>query len=425
MRTEAPARPRIAFFDYADVFEDFYPHYGVDQRSFATSWAATGNHAFVSLLQREVGDVTWYSLSLSPQLDGARHEGVGCQVEFLPSSWLHQRLWRWFYLPKMAWRWRGAYSAYATVASYAAPLSWPLLRTLRRDRPDVLFVQDYASGRFDVLLAVARSLGVPLVAYHAGSLPEKYLGRLVRRWTIRRAARLIASSGRERDMLVRRFRVPPERVEVVLTPIDTSAYRPLDRREACRAACLDPERRYLLFVGRLDDRVKRIGVLIRAFAALLHHFADADLLIVGNGEDEENLRGLAAEHTPGRIRFLGWCSGPAALTPLYNAAECLLLPSRSEGFPAVVGEAMACGTPVLASDVGGIAELVDEGNTGWLIAPGDDEALRDRLAWVLTHPAAVAVLRPRARAMAESRVSPEVVGAALRECFMGAIREHA
>src|SRR5256885_1634320 len=64
----AARRPRIAFFDYPDVFEDFYPHLGVDQRGFATTWARTGNHAFLTLLQREVGDVTWYAFSLRPEL---------------------------------------------------------------------------------------------------------------------------------------------------------------------------------------------------------------------------------------------------------------------------------------------------------------------------------------------------------------------
>ena len=77
--TARAGRPLIAFFDYPDVFEDFYPHYGVDQRSFATRWAGTGNHAFLSLLQREVGDVVWYAFSLTPELDEARHEVVGCR----------------------------------------------------------------------------------------------------------------------------------------------------------------------------------------------------------------------------------------------------------------------------------------------------------------------------------------------------------
>ena len=410
-------RPRVAFFDYPDVFEDFYPHYGVDQKAFATRWVGSGNHAFLSLLQREVGDVVWYAFSLAPEFEEARHEVVGCRVRMLPSSWLHRRLWRAFYLPRMAWRWRGAYPVFATAASYAALASWRFVRTLRRDRPDVIFVQDYATGRYDTLLVIARALGVPLIAYHSGSRPEQYTGRVAKRWTIPGADRLIVSSREELQMLALRFRVAPERLALILTPIDTAGFRPRDRIEACRAAGLDPARRYLLFVGRLDDGVKRVSALIRSFGTLALEHAQADLVVVGEGPDGAMLRRHAEAHAPGRVRFVGWVAGTERLAAFYNTADCLVLPSLREGFPTVVGEAMACGAPVLASRVGGVGELVIEGETGWLLPPGDDDALGAGLSFVLAHPEAVAAMRPRARCLAEERVSPAVVAAGLRKCF--------
>jgi len=410
-------RPLIAFFDYPDVFEDFYPHYGVNQQGFATRWAATANHAWVSLVQREVGDVVWYTFSLAPELSEARHEVVGCRVKILPSSWLHRCLWRAFYLPRAAWRWRRAYPAYATMASYLCLGSWPFIRMVLRDRPDYFFVQDYATGRFDLLLLMARALGAPLIAYHTGSEPDGYLGRLVKRWTIPRADWLIVSGRDELEMLASRYRVPRERLTVILTPIDTAAFRPQDRAVACRAAGLDPARRHLLYVGRFDDRVKRVSALVRAFAALADEHRAVDLLLVGDGPDGQALRRLATDCAPGRIHFLGWISGTEALARLYNAAECLVLPSRSEGFPTVIGEAMACGTPVLASRVGGVGELVVEGQTGWLFPPGDDDRLAAGLSLVLSHQEAVMAMRPQVRKMAEARVSPSVVAAAIRTCF--------
>jgi hypothetical protein len=220
-------RPLIAFFDYHDVFENFYPHYGVDQRSFATRWTDTGNHAFLALLQREVGDVVWYTFSLAPQLAEARHEVVGSQVKFLPSSWLHRRLWRAFYLPRASWRWRRAYRTYATIASYVAPVSYPFIRTLWQDRPDFLFAQSYSRGRFDILLLLARTLGVPLIARHAGGQPEGYLGHCVRQWTLARADFLIASSQGELDRLATRYRVPRACLRLILTPIDSELSTPL------------------------------------------------------------------------------------------------------------------------------------------------------------------------------------------------------
>src|SRR6267378_3566022 len=79
--------------------------------------------------------------------------------------------------------------------------------------------------------------------------------------------------------------------------------------------------------------------------------------------------------------------------------------ASSGGFPTVVGEAMACGTPVLASRVGGVSELVVADQTGWLFEPGDDDALTSRLAFVLAHPGQVRAMRPAARQIAEDRVS--------------------
>ena len=82
-------RPRIAFFDYPDVFEDFYTHYGVSQEAFAKSWHNTANHARMKIVQEEIGDVTWYVLSLKPTFkEDVRHNYVACKVKIPKQSLL-------------------------------------------------------------------------------------------------------------------------------------------------------------------------------------------------------------------------------------------------------------------------------------------------------------------------------------------------
>ncbi len=411
-------RPLIAFFGHADVFEDFYPHYGVTQQHFASRFADTGNHAFLTVLQRDIGEVLWYEMSTDPQLDEARHEVVGCRIRFLKASPAYRGLRSAFYMTPGAWRWRGLYPQYAPFAAYLSLLSPTLWRTFSRDRPDAIFAQDYSSGRFEILLLMARWFGIPLIAYHSGSLPAHYAFPAVKRRTIRRADRLIASSAAERDMLIRDYGADPVRTDVVLTPIDLNRFRPLARADACAAESLPPERRYLLFVGRLENRVKKVDVIVRQFQELAGRFPDADLLIAGTGPDTEMLRTLAGNSD--RIRFLGWVSDKARLANLYNVAEVLLLPSMSEGFPTVVGESMACGTPLIASAVGGVPELVEPGVTGWLLPPGDGPCLGAGMAEALGEPERLAAIRRQARARAEARLSPAIVGAQLRKAFHAA-----
>ncbi|MSP67043.1 MAG: glycosyltransferase family 1 protein [Alphaproteobacteria bacterium] len=417
------ARPLIAFFDHADIFEDFYPHYGVTQRDFATRYADTGNHAFLTVLQRAVGDVIWYEMSRAPELDEARHEMVGCRVRFLRATLAHRMLWSAFYLTPGAWRWRGLYHHYAPLAAYLSLLSPRLLAAFRRDRPDAIFAQDYSSGRFEILLLLARLFRIPLIAYHSGSLPEHYAFPRLKMRTIRRADHLIVSSHAERDQLVRRFAVAADRVSVILTPIDTDRFKPASREAACTAERLPGDRRYLLFVGRLENRVKKVDLLLAQFLAIAPRIADVDLLIAGTGPDAHRLQAQAGGSA--RVRFLGWISDKVRLARLYSVAEALVLPSLSEGFPTVVGEAMACGTPVIASAVGGMPEMVGE-STGWLIPPGDGPALRAALLDLLDADAMRSSgLRIAARAWAEERLCPAAIGRRLQECFQKVAARHA
>ena len=410
-------RPLIAFFDYPDVFEDFYPHYGVSQHEFATRWHNTANHAWLAIIQKEIGDVVWYQNSLRPEVNEESHEFVGCRVKFVASSWLHRLLWKAFYLPSCAWRWRRFYRIYALVASYLAPLSWRLFRTLLRDRPNVLYVQDYCSGRYDVLLLFAKLLRIPCLTFHSGSTSDKYLGKSIRPFTIRRADWIFPSGNNERKLLEEKFGFPASKQTIIRPPIDTDIYRPMDRNEACAAYQLDSNKRYFIFVGRLDDSVKRLSTIISVFADLCADNETCDLLIVGNGKDERALKHQAEEMIPGRVRFLGWIGDDHQKALALNTADCLLLASLREGFPTVIGEAFACGVPVISSRVGCINDLVIDGETGWLFEAGDDDGLRRAMEGIMKSNKVVESMRGTVRQRALDLVSIDAVCGALREGF--------
>lgn len=410
-------RPLIAFFDYPDVYEDFYPHYGVGQHEFATKWHNTANHAWLAIIQREIGDVLWFCNSIRPEVDEEIHEFTGCRVKFVASSWSHRLLWKAFYLPSCSWRWRRFYRAYALVASYLAPFSWALFWELRRERPDVLYVQDYCSGRYDVLLLFAKLLDIPCLTFHSGSTSDKYLGKIMRALTIRQADWIFPSGTNELEQLEQKFGYPASRQTIIRPPIDTDLYRPMDRQDACASHHLDPDKRYFIFVGRLDDSVKRLSAIIEVFADLCRDHSRFDLLIVGNGKDEKSLKHLANDRVPGRVHFLGWIAGDHEKAQALNTADCLLLASWREASPAVIGEAFACGVPVISSQVGCIDDLVVDGETGWLFPAGDDERLRQRLENVMDHPEIISPMRETVRKAALRTVSIKAVGKALAEGF--------
>ncbi|MCL6257695.1 glycosyltransferase family 4 protein [Aquiflexum sp. TKW24L] len=412
---------KIAFFDFPDVFEDFYPHYGVSQENFS-SWHNTGNHGWLEIVQKNLGDVTWYVPSIKPLIQEAVHEKIRCTIKFVSSCTLHRILWKSFYLPSFAWRWQRFYRSYALFASYLAPLSFSLLKTIYKDKPDVLFVQDYCSGKFDVLVLFAKILNVPLLTLHSGSTYKEYLGKAAKNISLPKADWIFSSGNKETRFLENRFNIPSEKINIIRPPIDTNTYQIMDKGNACQNTNLDPNRRYLLFMGRFDDSVKRISAIIKAFQNHAQTFPDVDLLIIGGGKDEKDLKGLAKELVSGRVIFPGWIGEALEKSWYYNVSECLIMASWREGFPVVVCEALSCGIPVISSNVGGISDLVNSDISGWLFEPGDDKSLSEHINYVMSNPGKIKEMKSPIRKLAEDTVSFDAVEQSLRIGFESVLK---
>lgn len=210
---------------------------------------------------------------------------------------------------------------------------------------------------------------------------------------------ILASCPAEVDQLVELYGAERDRIEIVAPGVDHAFFSPGERRGARQALHLG-DHPVLLFVGRIQP-LKGVDVAIRAVAELSATHPDALLLIVGgaSGQDgpaeEIHVRHLVAELGLGaRVRFVP-PQPHHLLSTYYRAADVCVVPSRSESFGLVALEAAACGTPVVAADVGGLATLVDHGRTGFLVDERDPVAYAGFIERILSD-------RSRASALAEA-----------------------
>ena len=135
--------------------------------------------------------------------------------------------------------------------------------------------------------------------------------------------------------LHQRYGIDNRRMSIVRPPVDTSVFRPLLRNSACAYAGLDPQKRYWLFIGRFDDAVKRISTIISCFAEVSKNHPELELLIAGSGQDEQRIAKMIDALPQGSVRLLGWVADDVHKVNLLNAAECLVLASKREGFPKI------------------------------------------------------------------------------------------
>jgi glycosyltransferase involved in cell wall biosynthesis len=258
---------------------------------------------------------------------------------------------------------RGADRVYATSMVRRAALGAAIAR-----RP--LVVKLVSDEAFERAVRAGRFPGTLEDFQRVSGGPRLRLLRASRNRALRRAAHVVVPSAYLRDLALG-WGVAPERLTVVPNP--APPLPPLPDRDAARGA-LGLDGVTLAAAGRLT-RQKALG---DAFAAVAR-VDGVSLVVAGDGPERGALEQRAAElGLDGRVRFVGPLARNEVLT-LFRAADAALLSSAWENLPHSVVEALAVGTPVVATAVGGVPEVVRDGENGLLVAPGDVAALADAI----------------------------------------------
>ncbi len=397
------------------------------------------------------GGAERYLFDLSATLEEHGHQVLPFAMRSaknLPTPWA-KRFVSEVMTEKVSFGWRGLRTAGRMLYSLEARRKFAALA--EETHPDVLHVHNIYHQIGPSFLPLARAAGIPVVLtahdyalvspdyslFHHGRIdepktPGDVSGMIMRRavkdsvvatalavaaWKLHDALRLytdnvnriIAPSAFMKAMLVRHG-ISEDRIAHVPHPIDTRAWTPSDAATGT----------YALYVGRLVEE-KGVETLIRAAAKV----PGIPVRIVGTGPDEARLKALAKELGTTNVRFDGFQEG-AALKALYAGARFIVVPSLwYEVFGLIVLEAYAAGIPVVASQIGALGELVQDGETGVLVSAGDTDDLAEQMSDLWAHPDTCGAMGRAGRAWVEKDFTPAMHYDRIVEVYNDAARDRA
>jgi sugar transferase (PEP-CTERM/EpsH1 system associated) len=248
-----------------------------------------------------------------------------------------------------------------------------LYRVLRELRPHI--VQTHNWGTLLEGVVAARCAGVPIVVHaEHGTIQEGRWRLLTQRVLWRAVHKVLCVSQAHRQRLAAAVDFPADHLLPILNGVDTTTFmpRPADKETIRTEMGLEVDPLYIGTVGNLRP-VKNQALLLQAVQQVCTRYNHVRVVIIGDGPLRVQLVGMAeALGIHKQVRFLG---ARSEIPELLNAMDIFVLPSLSEGLPMSVLEAMSCGLPVVATRVGGMPEVVVDGQTGLLVASEDTQQL--------------------------------------------------
>jgi glycosyltransferase involved in cell wall biosynthesis len=299
---------------------------------------------------------------------------------------------------------------------YYPPAIAALARLFGRIRPDVVHTHGHGAGVVGRLAGWWSGARVLIHHLHTADPTLRARHRRLERILARLTARVVCCSAAVARDAAARLRIPEDLLAVVANGIDPPPE--VGRDEALRRLG-QPAPPVLGCVGALAPH-KGQAVLLRALAHLPAATGPGTVVLVGEGPERAALERLAAAAAPWRVQFAGARPDARGLLPAFDLA---VVPSLREGFGLAAAEAMDAGLPVAASRVGGLPEVVDEGETGFLAAPGDPVDLARAIARVLDRPDRGRALGLRGRRKVETSFRAQAMARRVQALYEEALDE--
>jgi starch synthase len=429
---EEDQRRTVALLLWGNVIEDFLDRIGLSLDDFCERVTGGWLFGYIQAL-RSAG---WQSVLflVSRGVEGPtrrQHAPSGTRICVLPVSKAYQAVARDMVDPyggsvervfgrTSRLRRLGRFARKEAAPYLATPLG-ALARNLRREGCTAILTQEYEYARFDTCVLLGQLLRLPVYAtFQGGDRHSGRLEHLVRPVAMRAARGLVIGADSEAERVVEKYRIAAKKIWRIHNPIDLDFWRPIDREESRRQLGLPAQSRIVIYHGRIDIYGKGLDLLLKAWEQIRDRPGRQDslLLIIGSGHDDAEFRQRLEVLTLPSVRWHDRYELDRTVMRRYlSAADLYVLPSRIEGFPVAPLEAMACGLPVVGSDIPAMSSIIEHGSaSGGLIIPREDpRALAETIQRLLDSPDLCRELGRSARRNVEARFSIESVGRQLDE----------
>ncbi|MDT5271961.1 MAG: hypothetical protein QOH49_4147 [Acidobacteriota bacterium] len=280
-----------------------------------------------------------------------------------------------------------------------------LARDLRSDSITVVHSHDFYTNVFGMMAARLARVPARVASKRDIAGFRTPAENFVERCAFRLARRVVVNSEAVRAFLAGSG-VPTKKIVTLYNGLDPARVEPpasFDGEEARASLGLPRGRPLVTIVANLQNEVKDHRTFLRAARRVKESVSVAAFVLAGEGDLTEALRAYAAElGLEGDLFFTGRCTRVAELLAV---SDVCVLSSKAEGFSNSILEYMAASCPVVVTDVGGAREAVEEGETGFIVAPGDDRAMGERIALLLSDPERARRMGERGRRVVEERFS--------------------